>query len=230
MGWLQELLGNRMVSPIPEGEEDPTFFTAEAAQKYHHNKALEKMKDFVSPTPTPRPRMTLTPEDIEAGYEAWGRGNTPPIATMSAALAEFANDPRVPDPRLIPALILKESGGLRDQESARVKNNPGNIMSFDAQGNRSLAQYPNLEVGILGGGPNNQQGMRGTILGGKYDKYLNSGDLGDFFPIYSPAGENADYATQIANTEALMDYFKPGQGKKKKKQKKAPKTELVKKD
>ena len=161
------------------------------------------------PSPTPYPRAT--PEGITQGLTDWGGGTAPPVASFAAQLAELGNMlPGTIDPNLIAALSLKETGGGSNLiPGLEGKNNPYGIKSFDEAGNSSFANYPDYGVATLGGGPQDQQGLKGTLMGGLYDKFLESGNLEDFFNTYTPQGEgNPTLEEQLKTMEQLLEYFK----------------------
>ena len=182
--------------------------------------------DFVDPTPhqdhraAPTPTMKppeMTDEDyakvIEMGLQDWGKGSAPPMATQSASLAKLGSE--LPERYLPAALSIKETGALSNSESARVKNNPYGIGPG--------VQYPDLETATLGGGPENQRGLKGVLLGregepSKYKKYLDSGDLGDFFDTYTPDSDprNPKNDEQVAMMNQLLDKFMSAEEKYKK--------------
>lgn len=157
-------------------------------------------------SPTPYPRITA--EQVLAGLAARANGGAmPPIASNASALAQLGNSlPTNIDPFFPAALALRESGG--GVTSGVPENNPFGLMSWDQQGNRALAQYPDLQTAILGGGPQGQRGLAGTLTGGLYNKFLESGQMADFLNTYSPPGENATVDQQAALLNELLQYFR----------------------
>jgi len=166
-----------------------------------------------TPTPTPQQTNTISSEQIQQGMSDFGGGTAPPIGTASASLAQLGNElaQRYPqlDPAFVAALALRESGGGANMLEG--SNNPYGIMSYDNSGSRQLASYPDFETATLGGGQNNQQGLRGTLFSGAYDDAFKSGDLEQFFNTYSPPSENAPTAQQVADFLQLLEYFKRGE-------------------
>lgn len=176
------------------------------------SKPLKVVRPVVTQAPSPTPEPTgasISPDQIRAGLTEFGGGTAPPVASYSAQLAQLGNElarryPNI-DPAFIAALALKESGG--GQNIPEGSNNPYGIMSDDQTGNRSLAQYPDFGVATLGGGQNDQQGLRGTLFAGPYDEALQSGNLEQFFNTYSPPSENALTAQQVVEFLQLLEYF-----------------------
>lgn len=163
------------------------------------------------PTPTPTPRQMIagasteriTPEQLQSGFERWGRGTAPPIATASAQLTQAGEN--LPDPLLPAILSLMESRGLLDPIPA-ASANPFNIFY---PGTSRPVQYPNLDVAILGGGEGDQLGLAGLLRpGGMYQDYLESGDLADFFTRFTPPGPgNPPVDELVARYMTLRDLF-----------------------
>lgn len=160
------------------------------------------------PTASPTPFPRITAEQVLAGLAARANGGAmPPIASNASALAQLGNSlPMNIDPFFPAALALRESGG--GVTSGVPENNPFGLMSWDQQGNRALAQYPDLQTAILGGGPQGQRGLAGTLKGGLYNKFLESGQMADFLNTYSPPGENATVEDQAALLNELLQYFR----------------------
>lgn len=151
------------------------------------------------PTPTPTPTPHPLQGAIEKALNEY-RGGVP-IATMAAQLAQAGEG--LPDP-LMPAImpLIETAGG---EAITRGNNNLYNMLPTEAGVN-----YPDYETAILGGGPDEQKGFVGTIKGGKYDDYLESGDLADFFDTFSPSHENAAIADQITRYNSIRkQYFEP---------------------
>lgn len=158
------------------------------------------------PTPTPTTlayKQIL--ENIMQGYRAYGN---PPIATASPHLATLGLElqQKGGNPYLPAALALKETGGLKYRPAQSI-NNPFGIGPGVA--------YPDIKTSILGGGVNKQRGLRGVLLSGAYNPYLQSGNLVDFFKTYTPveAHNNPSYTDQVALMNELLGFFE----KKKKK-------------
>lgn len=163
------------------------------------------------PTPTPYPRITA--DQIREGIRRANGGMDAPISNSADAFAEVGNSlPGNINPFFPTAIAGKESTfGKAVKTGPDVKvgiNNPLGIMSFDENG-RSLANYPDFTTAVKGGGPNNQQGFKGTILNGLYKKFLDSGNYNDFFNSYTPpGGENPTLEEQKATLNTILNSFK----------------------
>jgi hypothetical protein len=170
---------------------------------------LFKPKSTPTPVPTPKVMPVPTPDPvvqkIVSGLTAWGNGETPPIASMAAELKQVGES--LPHKFLPAALALKESGGLRDSEKARKRNNP-----FNVKDQNGFVQYDNLPQAILGGidlTGMTRRGLKGVLTDPRYAKYLQTGDLKDFFNVYSnPKVGNPSMEKQVADMEQLLSYFK----------------------
>lgn len=136
-------------------------------------------------------------QNIQQGLTRWGKGTAPPIATMSAQLAQAGAN--LPHKYLPAAVALKETGGLRDSAKARQLNNP--------YGMGPNISYPTLEQSIVGGG--GKRGFKGVLEGPLYEKYRQSGDLKDFINVYSPPSvhNNPSMNDQIATLSSLLSLF-----------------------
>jgi len=184
---------SKQPTPTPDVNNVPAM--AEATQQHFAEQ----------PVPTQYPR--ITPEQVLAGLMKQSGGRDIPIASVVQQLADLGNSlPPIIDPFFPAALSLRESGG--GVTSGTDRNNPYGIMTWDEQGNRELASYPDLATATLGGGPRNQMGLKGTINNGLYENFLQSGNLADFFNTYSPSGENASVDDQIALFNELLQYFR----------------------
>lgn len=121
---------------------------------------------------------------LQQGFNKFGKGTPPPIATQSAQLAALARQLPKNLQYFPAALTLRETGGLGNSASARRLNNPVGIGPGIA--------YPSLETSILGGGTGGpggkpQKGLRGILLDDpRYKKFLENGDLAEFVRVYSP--------------------------------------------
>jgi len=169
--------------------------------KYQESPAL---KSQASPTPTPVPTYhfdftksqpstsgqsgRVKASEIEAGLSRFGSGNTP-IASASGQLAQAGSQlPSNIDPYLPAVLALMETGGGSRQVG---QNNPFNIRGTQG-GNTQFINYPDVSTAILGGqnGQDVSKGLLGLLLSDpKYAGFRNSGDLRDFFNVYTPPGE-----------------------------------------
>jgi hypothetical protein len=170
--------------------------------------ATESAQRFGVPNAEPTPYPRITADEILAGLARRANGGQiPPIAQAAQQLADLGNSlPTNIDPFFPTALALRESGG--GVTSGVQENNPFGLMTWDEQGNRSLAPYPDFQTAVIGGGPNNQRGLKGVLNSGIYNDFLNSGNLSDFFNTYSPSGENASVDDQIALFRELLNYFR----------------------
>ena len=124
--------------------------------------------------------------DFQKGFANYGQNV--PIATASAQLAQGAQSlPSTIDPYLAAVIAIMESQGGLKQVGV---NNPFNLRGL--QNNRTqFINYPDLTTAILGG--NNQgvqsKGFYGQILQNpSYEPFRKSGDLADFFKVYTPPG------------------------------------------
>lgn len=184
-------------STMPDVNDIPAM---QEATRFREQQRIQEQ-----PAPTPYPRVT--PEEILKGLLAQSGGKDIPVASIVQQLAELGNSlPDNIDPFFPAALSLRESGG--GVTSGTDRNNPYGIMTWDKQGNRELAAYPDLATATLGGGPRNQMGLKGTLNNGLYENFLQSGNLSDFFNTYSPSGENASTEDQIALFNQLLKYFR----------------------
>ena len=194
--------GNQYV-PIPTRTPMPTR-TPTPEPQYHGPTMIADAQNGggqVQGTQTP------TIEDIATGLAKFAQAaHVPdvPVATQAANLLEAGQG--LPDPLLPTVLTLKETRGGLDLLNRLVgKNNPGNILPPGG-----LADYPSMDVGILGGGPQEQKGLRGVLMGPAYENYRNTGNLEDFFRVYSPGGPehgNPSLEEQIRQYQALRQYF-----------------------
>ena len=158
------------------------------------------------PTPTPTPKWYPLEQNISKGYKEYqNRYNLDevPIATKAPELARlgYEIEQRGGDPYLPAALAIKETGGLNYEPAKRI-NNPFGLGPH--------VSYPNLDVSILGGGPDNQKGLRGVLFGKRYRLYFDSGDLLDFFKKYTPTTDerNPSYEKQIRQMNTYLDFFR----------------------
>lgn len=170
--------------------------------------------DKPKPIPIPIAKPTPSLEDqIKTGFANYGKGREVPMATASAQLAQLGQ--QLPHQFLPAALSLKESSGLLpggpNQERMREYSNPVGIKVGG-----ELIKYPSPQVAIAGGGNlgidgSPQKGLTGTLLdSGYYKDYLNSGNLEDFFRVYTPpGGANDSLQGQINTIMTLLSLFGP---------------------
>ena len=139
---------------------------------------------YVPPTPTPTPNYS---DIISRGMQNFSPGNVVPAASMSSQLATAGQG--LPDPRIAAVLSLMESGG-----GQRMRNN--NLFNLGPG-----IPYPDLQTAILGGGENNQFGFKGIMReGGPYQDYRQSGNLEDFFSIFTPPGPGNPTIEELLNS------------------------------
>jgi hypothetical protein len=194
-------------------------FFQELAQKLSGRGAepVKYLDPQATPTPTPPPKEIHLNEQIKQGIENYAPDS--PLIDYADQLAEVGEG--LPHKTLPGALAIKESSALRDipgNEKMREFNNP-----FGIKPPGGLAQYPDIATSIVGGGPNDQQGLKGVLGSGAYDDYLESGELEDFLNVYTPGGgANRSIKDQIEELQEYLDYFKeqlPEETKSKKKKK-----------
>jgi hypothetical protein len=172
----------------------------------------------VSPTPTqqPNPFQGIIPQEhaqaqsilpdqltqqIQQGFQKWG-GASVPAATLSASFARAGQG--LPDPLMPAVLAIKETGGGKHLADT---NNLLNIQ-YNGIGN---SPYEKPEYGIEGGGGHG--GFPKVINNGMYKDYLKSGNLADFFKVYTPTYDkngkqiNAPIDKQIAAYNAIRSNF-----------------------
>lgn len=135
-----------------------------------------------TPTPTPTPMGTPGQEVFTRGFEGYGS----PLATASGQFAQSAAQNPLPDP-LLPAIIaLMESSGGRNQTFA---NNPFNW---------GMQPMPDLNTAI---------DRIYSGIGGRtpyYEDYLQSGDLSDFFNVYTPPSPANPPLEELINRYNLL--------------------------
>ena len=171
--------------------------------KIFHTRTSVTKEDWSKPkptaTPTPTPEWYPIEKNIKKGYKKYKKKynlkEIPPIASMSAVLAKLGLEleKRGGDAYLPPALAIKETSALQ-HKPAQIINNPFGIGPH--------IKYPDLETSILGGGPDDQLGLKGVLENSAYDPYFKSGDLLDFFKTYTPTKDkrNPSYEnTKINN-------------------------------
>ena len=158
------------------------------------------------PTPTPNPML----EALKEGFINYNRysadkNNKPyfenPLATMSAEIMRAATENPLPDPYLPPTMALMENG---TGENYAKENNP-----FNYGGDR-----PDLKTAIdkvyQGIGSTSNIGTTDANgMGGLYRDYMKSGNMQDFFKIYTPSSDpnNPSYDELIDRYTNLRQYF-----------------------
>lgn len=140
---------------------------------------------------------------ILAGFTHYGA----PAATAAASFAKAGEG--LPDPLMPAVLALKEtSGGKR-----MAPNSANNLLNIGPNIN-----YPSIDANLNGGGTwgrdgGPQGGFTGTIHSPAYAKYLQTGDLHDFFAHYTPTNDangnqvNGKQDEQINQYNLLRSYF-----------------------
>lgn len=111
-----------------------------------------------------------------------------PIASQAGLFSQAAQRLPANVDKFLPAIIslMETSGG----QNMSAPNNFFNTYGTQ-NGQNGLISYPNLATALLGG--NNSgvpaQGFVGNLLNNPaYQPYLNSGNLSDFFNVYTPPG------------------------------------------
>lgn len=151
----------QLVSPVPQNQTMPAAQTQQPAQAQ-------------PPQQQPSGQDLLT-HQIQHGFDNYSQPPVP-AATMSGELAQAGS--QLPDQLLPAVLALMESQGMSNPTT------PNNMFNIGPGIN-----YPDPRTAILGGGSQNQEGLLGILKSGLYDKYLQSGNLADFFQTFTPPGE-----------------------------------------
>lgn len=137
-------------------------------------------------------------ENIKKGFEKYGSKEGAKYA-MEFAKAGI----NLPDPYLPAVLSLKETSGGKHLSR---ENNWLNIGPD--------IDYSSVEQNVLGG--EGKKGFMGLMQSGLYDAYLKSGDLNEFFKVYTPQayknpdgsmGYNGTYPQQINQYNSLRENF-----------------------
>ena len=190
---------------VPYLNQQPFVQQQPVQQQPTQQQSIQQM-----PQATSIPQVTLEQLMTGLGKFAQQAGvSQVPIATQSADYLRGGLGEGLPDPLLPWLLLLKETRGgldlLKPERANRGVNNPANIIPPEG-----IASYPSLEVGVMGGGPNNQKGLKGVLDNPVYDEYKKSGDLVDFLKHYTPyteGGANPSYDEQLATLSALRSLF-----------------------
>jgi hypothetical protein len=151
--------------------------------------------EIKNPAPAANSPDDLT-KQIQAGFMDWGNGKAPNAATLSAQFAQAGKD--LPDPYLPAILALKETRGGTGYMAD--KNNLMNIQ----YGGINNSPYETPQDNIVGG--DGHKGFVGLIHNGMYDKYLKSGDLHDFFKVYTPTYDNNGKQINAPIDEQIKEY------------------------
>lgn len=175
----------------------PKMSDQEIVDKFHSgqitqdeaNRLLNSGQEPTTPSPSPSampsPGGTISPELLSKGFNQFSNP-TPPISAYAPQLAQAGQN--LPDPLLPAVMSLMETGGMQHMASG---NNPFNIGPG--------ISYPSPDVAILGGGPNNQQGLAGILKSGIYNDYIKSGNLEDFFKHFTPPGGDNPSMEELLN-------------------------------
>jgi len=152
-----------------------------------------------SPTPTPNPMIEALKKGF-ADYSAKSNFENP-LATMSAEMASAAEKNPLPDPYLPATMSLMETGGGKNM---KYENNPFNYGGDKPDLNTAIDKIYQGIGSTAGVGTTDGNGM-----GGKYRDYLNSGDLQDFFKVYTPSADprNPNYDELMKRYTQLRGYF-----------------------
>jgi hypothetical protein len=155
------------------------------------------------PTPTPNPILEQLKKGFEEGFANYSlKSNyTNPLATMSAELAKAAVDNNLPDPYLPATMSLMETSGGKNMT---YDNNPFNY-GGDKPDLQTAINKVNQSIGSTAGiGTTDANGM-----GGLYRDYIKSGNMQDFFKIYTPNADpsNPSYDELIDRYTNLRQYF-----------------------
>lgn len=155
----------------------------------------KQMPYALGSSPTPRISVPSQPpspalpnaQSFTNGFNQFG--SNVPVAQNPQMFADAAQRlPAKVDP-LLPAIIsLMETGGGQNLSAA---NNPFNIRGTQG-GQTQFINYPSLETALLGGqnGPDTSGGLVGLINNSPYyENFRNTGNLSDFFNVYTPPGE-----------------------------------------
>lgn len=151
------------------------------------------------------PQFQKLVDTIQKGFNRYGS----PMATAAADFAQagYSMQQKYPkvDPLLAAVISLKETSGGKHMSPGSANN----VLNIGPGIN-----YPTIAANVIGGGTGGvnggpQQGFLGTILNNPaYKKYLQSGNINDFFPSYTPAGGgNASIPRQVDEYNQLRNVF-----------------------
>lgn len=163
----------------------------------------------VQPSQQPQNNQPIPqPQDFANGFAKFG--SNVPVATASGAFSKAASMlPPTVDPYLPAIIALLETGG---GANAVANNNAFNISGIQ-NGQQGYVSYPDYTTALLGGNNNGDQsqGFIGTLLNNPaYAPFLKSGNLADFFKVYTPPGAqygNPDLPTMLNNYAQLRSLF-----------------------
>jgi len=171
---------------------------------------------MINPSVANAPTTTPTDTNFNDLINTIKNGFTKYGSPMATAAADFANagyklqqqHPNV-DPLIAAVLSLKETSGGKSM----APNSANNTLNLGPNIN-----YPDIKTNLMGGGTwgidgGPQQGFTGIMNQPVYQKYLDSGNLNDFFPSYTPTYDtngkkvNGTTAEQIAQYDTLRKFF-----------------------
>lgn len=187
--WLMSLFGAD--TPSTEAAQQPTV--------------APTMAPTSTPTPTPQqPDLNAIAEALKKGFNDYSlkSGYDNPLATMSAEMARAGQDANLPDPYLPATINLKETTGGK---FLKHKNNMFNWSDKPLPDLQTAIN--NVYNGIGSTAPNGTYDENG--YGGLYKDYLKTGNLEDFFRVYTPSSDpnNPSYEEQIRQFKQLRGYF-----------------------
>jgi hypothetical protein len=129
-----------------------------------------------------------SPQDFQNGFNNYSPNL--PIASQSGLFSQAAQQLPGNIDKFLPAIIsLMETSGGRNMAAP---NNFFNLSGIQ-NGQQGLVSYPDLKTALVGGmnGGVQSQGFMGNLLNNPaYKPFLQSGNLADFFKIYTPPGVN----------------------------------------
>jgi hypothetical protein len=197
---LMQKLKDLLMPDLPEeyaGQNNTDEQTAEMNKLFNSQPDPQAPQDepVASPTPTTPAPMSIDAiaEAIKTGLNNYGErsGQENPLATVSAQLASAGSQNNLPDPYLLPTINLKETSG------SKFLKNKNNYFNYGDWGNNDITQSINQVAKSLG----KPEGL--------YKDYLKTGDMADFFKVYTPTQDplNPSYQEQIRQFNQLRKYF-----------------------
>lgn len=144
-----------------------------------------------TPTATPTPNPMI--EALQKGFADYGlkSGMENPLATASAYMAQKAQENPLPDPYLPAVMNLMETGGSKHMAQ------PNNYFNWGTNPKPDI----NTAIDRIYEGVSNPEG--------KYADYIKSGNLADFFRVYTPSSDprNPTQDELIKRYTQLRKYF-----------------------
>jgi hypothetical protein len=207
LGYVGNSVGQVGKDIVKNGKEAFAAPMATPSAKIIPTKIATAIKPTIMPTitpmqkkVTPTPIMTVPTSDltnkIKQGFMNYGPST--PAAQYADSFAKAGQG--LPDPLMPAVLALKEtSGGHR-------LSHQNNYMNIGPE-----IDYPSVQSNLVGG--EGKKGFVGVINSGMYDKYLKSGNLADFFSVYTPTYDkngkqiNDTLEKQISDYNLLRSYF-----------------------